>query len=426
MMRSETSRKGWCPGALRPMLTGDGLLVRIRPRAGTFTLRELRAIADAAQRFGSGDIDLTNRANLQLRGLSEATYPGALAALNTLGLIDRDPGTESVRNIVVDPLSGLQPGRPDMRPLARALERLIETRRELHALPSKFGFCFDGASPSSKSLATSDISISPFHDGTYALHLAGDPETCALVAGGDVAEAAGRLACAFLSFRSGGEKVRRMRHAVALHGSAALFTAASLAATRHGAREPSTDNPAIVGVLDQGSRPFACGLGLPFGRIAASHLVALGEAAAEAGIIEVRPSPARVLVFPVQDVSGASRLLARGIDLGLIVSPLDPRLTMDVCPGAPSCPNASTATRSDAGLLIDVLSELPKPVPSVHVSGCAKGCARSTAAALTLVARGGRYDLIRGGTTAGPIHVSGILPQDLARHARRLLTETES
>ena len=23
-------RKGWCPGALRPMETGDGLLVRVR------------------------------------------------------------------------------------------------------------------------------------------------------------------------------------------------------------------------------------------------------------------------------------------------------------------------------------------------------------------------------------------------------------
>ena len=26
--------KGWCPGALRPMQSGDGLVVRIRPRGG--------------------------------------------------------------------------------------------------------------------------------------------------------------------------------------------------------------------------------------------------------------------------------------------------------------------------------------------------------------------------------------------------------
>ena len=42
--------KGWCPGALRPMQSGDGLVVRIRPRSGTFNPRQLRALADAARR----------------------------------------------------------------------------------------------------------------------------------------------------------------------------------------------------------------------------------------------------------------------------------------------------------------------------------------------------------------------------------------
>ena len=74
-------RKGWCPGALRPMQSGDGLLLRVRPKAGSFSIAELEAIADAASRFGSGEIDLTNRGNLQLRGVSEETYPEALAAL---------------------------------------------------------------------------------------------------------------------------------------------------------------------------------------------------------------------------------------------------------------------------------------------------------------------------------------------------------
>ena len=26
--------QGWCPGALRPMMSGDGLVVRVRPQAG--------------------------------------------------------------------------------------------------------------------------------------------------------------------------------------------------------------------------------------------------------------------------------------------------------------------------------------------------------------------------------------------------------
>ena len=31
-------RKGWCPGALRPMQSGDGLLLRVRPKAGSFSI----------------------------------------------------------------------------------------------------------------------------------------------------------------------------------------------------------------------------------------------------------------------------------------------------------------------------------------------------------------------------------------------------
>ena len=34
MSARDTLRKGWCPGALRPMLTGDGLLVRLRLSGG--------------------------------------------------------------------------------------------------------------------------------------------------------------------------------------------------------------------------------------------------------------------------------------------------------------------------------------------------------------------------------------------------------
>ena len=67
--------KGWCPGALRPMLSGDGLIVRIRPFCGAFSLEQARGLADLARRLGNGHIDLTRRANLQLRGLSDERMP---------------------------------------------------------------------------------------------------------------------------------------------------------------------------------------------------------------------------------------------------------------------------------------------------------------------------------------------------------------
>ncbi len=64
-------RKGWCPGALKPMETGDGLLARVRAPRGRLSLDQAAALSDAAIACGNGAIGLTVRANLHLRGLSE-------------------------------------------------------------------------------------------------------------------------------------------------------------------------------------------------------------------------------------------------------------------------------------------------------------------------------------------------------------------
>jgi precorrin-3B synthase len=39
---------------------------------------------------------------------------------------------------------------------------------------------------------------------------------------------------------------------------------------------------------------------------------------------------------------------------------------------------------------------------TIHVSGCAKGCARSTPADYVLVGQDGRYGVVRGGTARDP------------------------
>src|SRR5690349_10110447 len=108
-MNAAVDVKGWCPGALRPMPSGDGLIVRIRPPCGAFTLGQAAALADLAQSLGNGHIDLTRRANLQLRGLGEARLPALHAALRKLMLLDRDAETEAGRNVMVSPLAGLDP-----------------------------------------------------------------------------------------------------------------------------------------------------------------------------------------------------------------------------------------------------------------------------------------------------------------------------
>src|ERR1700677_991207 len=102
-------RKGWCPGALAPMQTGDGLLVRIRVPSGRLDLDRLAAIADCAGLFGNGIIEISSRANLQWRGVGEAALPALQRRLDELGLLDADAAGEGVRNIVASPISDMDP-----------------------------------------------------------------------------------------------------------------------------------------------------------------------------------------------------------------------------------------------------------------------------------------------------------------------------
>jgi precorrin-3B synthase len=93
--------------------------------------------------------------------------------------------------------------------------------------------------------------------------------------------------------------------------------------------------------------------------------------------------------------------------LDLIVDEDDPLLRIEACPGAPACKSSSVDTRRDARRLAARGFD-----GTIHVSGCAKGCARSTAADLVLVGDGGRYGVVRNGTTRDPIERT-LAPEEL-------------
>jgi len=132
-----TEVRGWCPGAHRPMMSGDGLVVRVRPRLARLTLAQATGLARAAARHGAGLIDLTNRANLQLRGVDPGAWPELMAELAALDLLDADPALEGRRNIVHAPdwVQG-----DDTHRLGRELAARLA---ELPAMPAKVGFAID-------------------------------------------------------------------------------------------------------------------------------------------------------------------------------------------------------------------------------------------------------------------------------------------
>lgn len=364
--------RGWCPGILQPMPSGDGLIVRVRPRGGAFALREARVLADLATRVGNGHLDLTRRANLQLRGLSEEALPELQAALGRLGLVDADAEVEAVRNVMVAPLART------MRPVAEAIEQALSGDSRLRTLPAKFGVLVDEGGPLSIAGERADLALR-LVGGAVAVGLDAPAGTqwlglCTFDAAVEVAASAMHL---FLDRVPTG----RMRD---LSGKDHAAIVAALAPRLSPLEAFEADGARRLGLLDG-----AVGVAAPFGRLEAAQLRQLADLAGEAGAAELRLSPWRAIYVEV-----SSRALLRGAHAaGLIVDESDPLLRIEACPGAPGCASASVDTRGDARRLA-----AHGVSGSIHVSGCAKGCARTAPSDLVLVGEGGRYRLAHNAT----------------------------
>lgn len=135
------------------MQSGDGLIMRVRPRLGQLSNTQALGLCDVSATFGNGIIDLTNRANLQLRGIKPHNHQAVVDALLALDLLDETPELEARRNIICAAL------RSTDGLTARLALELTERLAELPELPGKFGFAIDADGPPQLSDAPADIRI---------------------------------------------------------------------------------------------------------------------------------------------------------------------------------------------------------------------------------------------------------------------------
>src|SRR6185295_6224831 len=146
MVNQNVMRRGFCPGVWAPMSSGDGLLVRARARRGRLDAQQIRGLAGATRAFGNGIVELTRRANLQLRGASARTLPDLQAELVRLQLASESPRAERQPALFVDPLAGLHANCPPLEPVADALEALLARPELTSALSEKFSLLLGGES----------------------------------------------------------------------------------------------------------------------------------------------------------------------------------------------------------------------------------------------------------------------------------------
>lgn len=358
--------QGWCPGALRPMMSGDGLVVRVRPRNNSLTAAQAIGLADAAVRFGNGEMSLSNRANINIRGVAPEVHPDLVADLVTLGLVDPDAETEARRNILVNPVRPHSHDDPEPGPNVQVADALAAALAAADAprLPGKFGFVVDlGRGLRHLAHDVGDIRIESAETGSDAVILRADGmPTGRLVTADTAALRAIEMACWFIASGGVGADGRgRMRDHIA-----------------RGARPPAGLAGDVVPARPaMPPGPGSCAGGMlvafAFGQVRAEKLAVLAEAAGS-----LRITPWRMIHVASDDK--VRRWLAA--DRDFITACDDARLRVVACTGAPGCPQAQAATRLFAREIAPMV-----PVGTlVHISGCAKGCAHPGKANFALTA----------------------------------------
>ncbi|MGW6931410.1 hypothetical protein ACWGE0_15255 [Lentzea sp. NPDC054927] len=338
----ERSRSDACPGAVELHQAADGGLARIRIPGGTLSAAQWDVVRLAAAELGNGVLELTSRANLQIRGLADGVELGA--RLGAAGLLPSSTH-ERIRNIVAAPLE-------DNQALVDEIDAALCENPSLASLPGRFLVTVGGA----VSGLGGDFGLV---DGAAR---AGDGPSdgfVLLLAGTDTGvrvhnpvDAVLTAACLFQQIRGTAWRLSEVDDGVRK-------------ITEHfGTSDAPRVTPAVTPVAPSPTTP-----GVPLGRLDAHQLPG----------VPIRLTPWRSLVVPP------------GTDTsGLITDPASPWHGVSACTGRPGCAKSLSDVRADAKAWLGTPHSRP-----VHWSGCSRRCGRPAGDVIEFVATGDGYEEYR-------------------------------
>jgi precorrin-3B synthase len=385
-----------CPSVHEPFAQVDGALVRIRVPGGLLTSHQARSISEAACAYGTA-VEITSRANLQIRGVTTGSHPPLVRDLVAAGVTLADASADARRNVLASPTAGIDAGEVvDTRSLtAGVADALVLAGRA--GLSPKFGVLIDGGGAVHVRERRQDICLG-------AVRLVGGASQYEVRLGRSLVELEDSEPIVLVSPEDAGDLVRglldlmerypesggRMAGLVARLGSGEVLRLAAeprdmqlLSVTCRDVERVTTTSQRPIGELPQRTPGHSMVGAMPvLGRLSGRELGAIAEVAedlSDPGEAEVRVTPWRSIVIPNVAHHQASLALERLEQLGLAVDVEDPSLSVVACAGSTGCPSSFTDTQRDARAMVEALRTSPARAGfSVHFSGCSKRCADST------------------------------------------------
>jgi precorrin-3B synthase len=362
-------------------------------------------MAELSDRFADGSIEITSRANLQLRAIRQESLPHVVQRLANAGFLP-SPEHDRVRNITASPFAGLDAEEAlDTRPFVQELDRRLQADAALASLPAKFNFAIDGGgrwfSRDIDDLSLRAITV----DGVCKFHLGIGGIWSGFGVGQDQAVDC-VLEAAKICLRVSNEfdlPARGRRIASVPEAMKSLIDKLSpllVICPRPDDSKLVMDMP--VGVYAAKREDLISIIPLvPLGRLTVEQARCIA-AIADEWDSDLRLAPWRGVVLGSIARSATGDVAAQLERVGLSYDGKDGYRGISTCAGVSGCDASLANVRKDAELLARRLSGYDfKPGWTVNIAGCDKKCAMRNGAAAEMVATAAGYNLkINGHITA--------------------------
>ncbi len=378
----------------------DGFMSRLRIPGGVLKSYQLRELSRIATELTSGYVQITTRANLQMRLIQPKDCPEFLRRIQAIGLHTRGAGGDNIRNLTMNPTAGIDPVELiDTQPFVHDLAQIIINDRAFYDMPRKFNIAYDGGGLIGSVEDTNDIGVKAVKIGKEVFfrialggatgHKAFANDFGIIVSPNEINRVVAAIVRVFIEngCRTNRKKAR-LKHLLETMSlddylklvEKKLGTELRRAPLPQAHHWPSQDLPhSHVGDFPQKQRGLNyVGAVCPVGHLTPKQMLRLAELAELYGSGEVRLTVWENFIIPnVPDafVPTLKRALEK---TGLPAKQSNVSSGVIACTGNAYCKYAQANTKASALEIIKHLEkklELDQPV-NIHVTGCPNSCAQ--------------------------------------------------
>jgi ferredoxin-nitrite reductase len=385
----------------------EAFMARLRIPGGQLRTFQAREIARISSELTTGYLQVTTRANFQMRLIAPKDAPALLGRIQSVGLHSRGAGADNVRNITTNATAGIDRNELiDTLPFCHELAQVILNNREFYDLPRKFNIAFDSGGLTSSLEDTNDI-------GAKAVKVSKDSGEIQpgiyfrLSAGGATGHKAfandlgvlvrpeqlTKVLTAMLRvYIANGDRTNRKRarlkHLLEQWSLEKLrdetekllgFQLLRAPVKLEEAPLPAAAPHSHVGVFAQKQAGLNyVGVALPVGQITSKQLLRLSDLADNYGSGELRLTVWQNIVIPNVPDAYVETVKKAIIKMGLDWRQSNIRSGLVACTGNSYCKFASANTKKHAVEIADYLEKrvaLDQPI-NIHLTGCPNSCAQ--------------------------------------------------